>query len=180
MVTMIRSCTRLLARGACAALVATGVHAADGLAVPEGAWPRWQVRAALAASEQGAARPAAAASWVGDYYFGLAHWVPVGPQGGLRATGGVIQPASRQPGLPRSLALGADSAESMPYLGLGYTRLATDRGWGFTADLGLVAQNTSQAVRLGRALLGQPQDLEDAVRGLRLSPMLQLGVRYSF
>jgi hypothetical protein len=157
---------RLLAHGACAALVATGVHAADGLAVPEGAWPRWQVRAALAASEQGAARPA--------------HWVPVGPQGGLRATGGVIQPAGRQPGLPRSLVLGADSAESMPYLGLGYTRLASDRGWGFTADLGLVAQNTSQAVRLGRALLGQPQDLEDAVRGLRLSPMLQLGVRYSF
>lgn len=177
---MIRSSMRMLTCWAGAWLAAGAVHAADGISVPEGAWPRWQLRAALAAAEPLTGRPAGAAAVVGDYYFGLAQWVPVSPQGGLRATGGVVQAPGRQAGALRTLSLGADGPESMPYLGLGYTRMATDRGWGFSADLGLVAHNPGQAVRLGRALLGQPQDLEDAVRGLRLAPMLQLGVRYSF
>ena len=177
---MIRSSFRLLALGFCLGPLAGAAGAADGLAVPEGAWPRWQLRAALAAAEPAFGKPATGVSVLGDYYFGLAQWVPVSPQGGLRATGGVIQPPGRMPGILRTVALGADSPESMPYLGLGYTRLAVDRGWGFRADVGLVAHSPGQAVRLGKALLGQPQDLEDAVRGLRLAPMFQLGVRYSF
>jgi hypothetical protein len=67
----------------------------------------------------------------------------------------------------------------VPYLGIGYTGLAGAGRFGFSADLGLLARSPSQAVRLGR-MLGGAQNLDDAVRDLRLAPVLQLGVSYAF
>jgi len=52
-------------------------------------------------------------------------------------------------------------------------------GWGFSADLGLLALNPASAVRFGRSL-GAGQSLEDTLREMRLSPVLQLGASYSF
>ena len=45
--------------------------------------------------------------------------------------------------------------------------------------MGVVAQSPSQALGAGR-MLGGAQGVDDLVRELRLSPMLQLGVNYSF
>ena len=64
-------------------------------------------------------------------------------------------------------------------MGVGYTGLSVRGGWSVSADLGLVAQNPSNAVRLGR-LFGSGQNLDDMVRDLRMTPMFQLGVSYAF
>jgi predicted glycoside hydrolase/deacetylase ChbG (UPF0249 family) len=52
-------------------------------------------------------------------------------------------------------------------------------GWSFNADLGLVSQTRNGAVKLGRVMTGS-QSLDDAVREMRWSPLVQLGVSYSF
>ena len=63
---------------------------------------------------------------------------------------------------------------TLPYMGVGYTGLSVRSGWSFSADLGLVAQNP------GGLKLIRSQSLDDAVREMRLAPLLQFGVSYAF
>lgn len=180
---------------------------AEGLAVRDAtrAWPQWQVRLSLSTApatrvsladfgEQFAAPRGAlqGGALVGDYYFRSLRfgWLPA--EGGFRATSGLMfgtrtlavaeMPALR-PASPLALATAANGSaagsETVPYLGIGYTGLSVKGGWGFTADLGLTAENQGAAVRFGRALFGS-QGFDSARRELRLSPLLQLGVSYSF
>jgi hypothetical protein len=65
-------------------------------------------------------------------------------------------------------------ASAIPYLGVGYTGMSLRGGWGFSADVGLVGSG----VRLGRPIAGNQVD--ELLQELRLTPMLQLGVSYSF
>lgn len=139
----------------------------------------------------------AAASLSGDYYFSRDLNDAAAPPSGFRASGALL---IRPPGVPlsdlawssraaTSLALpprhpyGAPSdpgtLSAMPYLGIGYSDYSLKSGWGFWADIGLVVQSPGSALGVGRALTGA-QGLDDLVRELRLSPMLQLGVNYSF
>lgn len=177
--------------------------AADGITIPDSAWPRWQARLWLGTNQptSNGAAPSAGrvlgASLLGDYYFS-----PLG-QGltasGFRATSGLVIGSSGLGTLTTPVQLGSplsvgrsglavpegavdtsDGPSTLPYIGLGYSRLAAQGGWGFSADLGLVAQNPSGAWQLGRALFGPARGLEDAVRQMRLSPVLQVGVRYTF
>jgi hypothetical protein len=158
-------------------------QAADGLSVPnsDAAWPRWQARVnvqpMLTGAPEGAPRTYSAAL-LGDYYFPLASWLPLTREGGLRATSGLITTSGFR--IPRDTLSLAEPPDAQPYLGLGYTHLALRGGWGFSADVGFVAQSPQAAVRFGRALLGNGQSLDDAVRNLRLTPLVQLGVRYTF
>lgn len=86
--------------------------------------------------------------------------------------------------LPGALdAAGLDarpSTTAVPYVGVGYSNAFDSQGrWGISADLGLMAlRRQDGGVRLGRAL--GSQSVDDALRDLRLAPMLQLGVSYSF
>jgi hypothetical protein len=64
-----------------------------------------------------------------------------------------------------------------PYVGVGYSDSSVRGGWGFSADLGLAAQNFGLQ-RAARSLGNQ--SLDDFVRDLRLTPVLQLGVSYRF
>lgn len=125
---------------------------------------------------------------LGDYYFSR--------NSGFRATGGVLRGSigtpwvltgtgtvglSRQDGYgPGLQSINLDTAVStVPYLGAGYSfDLPQTWGgdWSFSADVGMVA--VSPSVRLGRGY--GSQYLDDAVRELRLRPVLQLGVSYSF
>ena len=170
-------------------------------------WARWQGRLSLGSTApawrlgvEGAAQKFGSASLMGDYYFARSLGNP-GRLGGFRATSGVIFGPrgvlnTGQPGLAAgsSFSIGtrlfgqtsmphtaADAADSttLPYVGLGYTGLSVRSGWSFSADLGLVAQSSGGAVRLGRAFTGS-QSLDDAVREMRLAPLLQFGVSYSF
>ncbi|WP_140628411.1 hypothetical protein [Methylibium rhizosphaerae] len=141
-------------------------------------------------------------SLMGDYYFSIRR--------GLRATGGVVlgsrptfwaaQPSFGLHGATtalaaerRSFTLGGgdihgDSGPTtaIPYLGVGYTGTASAArsadtlragSWGFTADVGLMAQNSRQGLRLGAR---PQQSFDDFLRDLKLAPMVQLGVSYSF
>ncbi len=138
-----------------------------------------------------------AASVGGDYYFSKDLSDAAAPPSGFRASGALL---IRQPGVSlselawssratTSLALPqrqgytppADpgSLNALPYLGIGYSDYSLKSGWGFWADIGLVVQSPGNALGVGRTLTGS-QGIDDLVRELRLAPMLQLGVNYSF
>ncbi len=140
------------------------------------------------------------ASVLGDYYFDR-QATRDGDASGFRATTGVflgsrlgmwgghapaavggsflsVERHSFSLVAPQFLGDNADSGTA-PYVGLGYSGSSTKGGWGFSADLGLLALNAGNAVRLGR-VFGGGQNLDDLLRELRFSPVLQLGVSYSF
>ena len=139
----------------------------------------------------------------GDYYFSRDLADPALPRSGFRASGALL---IRQPGVslselawssrsmtsfaaPHRLALGSlgthapdmsgQGFSALPYLGIGYSDYSLKSGWGFWADIGLVVQNPGSAAGLGRTLSGA-QGFDELMRELQLSPMLQLGVNYSF
>ena len=140
------------------------------------------------------------ATLLGDYYFRTPWFDGSSALRGFRATSGLVigtpnyalaatSPLGRN---ATSLSLGrvqgalgqgadpaSDSGGAVPYLGFGYSGLIARSGWGISADLGLVAQNPGGSVRLGHAFNGT-MPLDDALHELRLSPVLQLGVSYSF
>ncbi len=136
-----------------------------------------------------------------DYYFdrGAPAELTSAAAGGLRATGGLVVTqrsawatgSSRRgsaygtsaPGLTgHALASGWSDPNNdvvpVPYLGLGYTDLPLRTGWGFRADFGLMALRPQSAVKFGSAL--SAQGIDDLLRDLRLSPLIQIGVSYSF
>jgi hypothetical protein len=182
----------------------------DGLVPPKNTpWPRWQGRLSLATTTpmlhadpmnaDSSVGKLAGASVLSDYYFTRS--LPrLGDSGGFRATSGMFLgtrsglllstgPATgvggrafsidkrtvgglKLPGLPETLP---DAGGAVPYVGLGYTGLPGKSGWGFSADLGVMALNPGSAVKLGRM-----QNLDDVLRDMRLSPLVQVGVSYSF
>jgi hypothetical protein len=96
-------------------------------------------------------------------------------QGGLRLSGGLsVTPRhDATPWGPQGELM------VLPYLGLGYTRLAVQEGWGFTADIGLGGTRPGPAVHFG--LGGRGGDAVDRLLDeLRLAPVVQLGVSYAF
>lgn len=140
-------------------------------------------------------------SLMGDYYFSRAS-LGANNAGGFRATSGIIvgprtsalwaaAPSLASGGLvsvdrrlfgqsarPIGMDANIDTA-TLPYLGVGYSGLSGHGGWAFSADLGLVGQSSGSAFKLGRAPNSAPS-LDDQLRDMRLSPVLQLGVSYSF
>ena len=142
------------------------------------------------------------ASVLGDYYFGR-YSARVGEASGFRATTGVFlgsrlgmwgghtsavlsgsllsverQSFSLVP-LPRGSEVTGQDGGTVPYLGLGYSGTSIKGGWGFSADLGLMALNPGSVTGLGRVFSGG-QNMDDLLRELRLAPVLQVGVSYSF
>ncbi len=145
------------------------------------------------------ATAATGGSVLGDYYFGTQ-----GLKGRFRASGGLLlgSPAAASMGLAAGssargsgLALAsslpavsvldaaagrndADALTAAPYLGLGYSGPIWHSGFSLTADLGVMAERVDGSGRV-RGVFGS-QSLDGAVRELRFSPVLQLGVRYAF
>ena len=139
---------------------------------------------------------------LGDLYLDRSKPATGSPSSGFRATGGVLIGA-RSPLLGAAASnsagglfasnrrlfgasagtLGAMDASvdasTVPYIGIGYSNLAGKSGWSFSADLGVVSQSAGNVVRFGR-LLGGSQSLDDVIRDMRLAPVVQLGVSYSF
>ncbi len=72
-----------------------------------------------------------------------------------------------------------DSGVTVPYVGVGYSDAFGKGRWGLSADLGLMALRPAGGARLGRASEGG-NGFDDTLRDLRLAPLLQLGVSYSF
>ncbi|MEP7102395.1 MAG: hypothetical protein ABI781_17930 [Burkholderiales bacterium] len=189
------------------ALPFTAAIAADGAAPGQPTWARWQGRLSLGSTSTpwrlGADSPVpkfSSASLMGDYYFGRSLASPA-LLGGFRATTGLmVGPRSMFSAGQPSLTTGnpfsvgsrtfgqavapytsdpAGDAGTATYLGVGYTGLAVRSGWSFSADLGLLAQGAGAAARWGRSL-NNSQSLDDAIRQMRMTPLLQLGASYSF
>lgn len=193
--------------GMCAALTLAGAASAagDGLkARPEDSlWARWQGRLSLATAAPiwraslSESEPAGirvqGVTLAGDYFFSGERTGLVG----LRATTALIvgpraqatsAPSGWGPmgferrwgpaGVTGSATEPGDVA-SLPYLGLGYTGLSARARWSFHADLGLVAMYPGNVARMGR-VVGGTQSLDELVRDLRLAPLVQMGVSYSF
>lgn len=153
-------------------------------------WPRWQARFSVSALD--VYRPQATSlGLMSDYFFARAA-SETGRASGFRATGGLVvgprpsmwmvSPAmagSPLSGADHRLAGDAPDSFAVPYLGVGYSGLSGRSGWNFSADFGLVGQPARRTVRFGRAYTGTP-GLDEQVRDLRLAPLLQFGVSYSF
>jgi hypothetical protein len=165
-------------------LAAASQAAGPGLALdaPQASWPRWGARLQVSTDPltQGdlpaatALSRAHAVQLLGDYYIDRPR---LGEAGGLRLSSGLWMTARRDTlavGLPWASA----TLESWPYLGIGYSASSARGGWGLHADLGLAMRNPG-GLRLDR-LIGGGQALDDALRELRLRPMLQIGASYSF
>lgn len=140
-----------------------------------------------------------ALSVMGDVYLGAETPATQARSGGFRATSGIIigspvwgsaalasakaplsvdrrivSPWATGPGLQPDPSW---ESGTLPYVGVGYSSLASQQGWSFSADLGVVSLSPGKAVRFGR---GGVQGLDEVVRDLRLTPVLQLGVSYAF
>lgn len=189
-------------------LLAPAVAVANQGLVPqagEWVWPQVQARITLqtAALAQGGlfatgglgrlADPAAAQRGVqggavlGDYVFASPAFgnfratsgVLLGAQGGVPTGQGASSARLSVSVLEGSAPANGEGPATMPYLGLGYSTPAVWRSFYLSADLGVVAGRPAGIAGLGRAVLGS-QAKDAAMRDLRLAPMLQLGMRYSF
>lgn len=166
------------------------------------AWPQFQARLQMAteplspqlASFEGASLRPRSAALFGDYYVTRPY---LGQTGGLRVTSGVVSgvrgavigPGQATP--PGTFGFSSQARSSLavpmidpgsdtltwPYLGIGYSDTSLRGGWGFSADLGLAAQSFGLS-RAARSL--STLSLDDMVRDMRLTPVLQLGVSYRF
>lgn len=181
----------------CSALAGTGLVAPD----PSSLWPLWQARIAVQTATvsplslihplDGAASPRAlhGGAVLGDYNFATPAFGIFRASGGLMVGGlggAPLAAVSAGPRLGLTLqtsgpytGAAADAPGAVPYLGLGFSGAAWRQTLSITADLGWVAERPGAAGHLGRAIFGN-QGMDTAVRDLRLSPVLQLGMRYTF
>ncbi|MDP1691516.1 MAG: hypothetical protein Q8L49_06130 [Burkholderiaceae bacterium] len=169
----------------------------------ENTWARWQARFGLAtthsAIDAGNRWQLSAGQLLGDYYWSGLRPAGVGRGGGFRATSGLLfgqrslalgTPALASAQglgltLSRSVRLAAIAGEisseawsAVPYVGVGYSGVSLRGGWGFTADVGLVGTTSGLRARRDGAL--GTQGVDDLLRELRLTPVLQFGASYAF
>jgi len=166
-------------------------------------WPRWQARFGLtttaAAYDAGTQWQVNAGQLLGDYYWSGLRPTGVGRSGGFRATSGLLlgqralalgTPTLASPQgvgltLSRSSRPAVGTGDSLnepwsavPYVGIGYSGISLRGGWGFTADVGLAG--TAGGLRTRRDTAFGTQGVEDLLRELRLTPVLQFGASYAF
>jgi hypothetical protein len=193
--------TKSLCRALTLAALPLVAVAGEGLVPPaaESLWPQWSARIAVQTAEMapltlsrlldGGApqRVWQGGSVLGDYTFASPAYGSFRASGGLMigSQGGApLFAASAGPRLGLGVqggsygaAAGNDTA--LPYLGLGFSGAAWRNAISITADFGLVAEHAGAAGDVGRALFGS-QGMDSALREMRLSPVFQVGVRYTF
>jgi len=167
-----------------AALLATAAQA-QGLGLRANAESPLQVRINLLASDTGSGSRLLGAQLLGDYYL-------IGQGSGLRLSGGLmVGPLSllgsgAAPTTKGGLGLGQrkllggqldETTLNQPYLGIGFSRYGS--AWGFSADLGVAVSGDARGLRLG-STSAFAQSLDDSMRRLQWTPMLQMGLSYRF
>ena len=195
----------LLAAWGTHTMAQNGLRLADDAQAQAASWPRWQARFGLTTN---ASALSAGTRWqlgsgqlLGDYYWSGLRPVGVHRSGGFRATSGLLfgqrTLALGTPALPSPQGIGltlsgmrlasnlseaATAAEpwsAVPYVGIGYSGLSLRGGWGFTADVGLVG-TVGSGLRTKRDGTVAGQGVDELLRELRLTPVLQFGASYAF
>ena len=181
----------------------SGVRLGDDRLTQQDTWPRWQARFGLSttasAIDAGQRWQLSSGQLLGDYYWSGLRPVGLGRSGGFRATSGLLlgqrslalgTPALAAPqgfGLTLSHSLrsaggatdaSAEAWSAVPYVGVGYSAMSLRGGWGFTADVGLAG--TQGGLRARRDAAQGAQGIDDLLRELRLTPVLQFGASYAF
>jgi hypothetical protein len=192
--------TSILLLAAVPALAQSGLRVSEDARIQTSDGPRWQARlgvVAVAPIDAGAHWQLGAGQLLGDYYWSGLRPAGVGRSGGFRATSGLLlgqrslalgTPSlaaatgfgltlSRSPRLALGAAEAPDTWSAVPYVGVGYSGLSLRGGWGFTADVGLAG--TSGGLRARRDGAGV-QGVDELLRELRLTPVLQFGASYAF
>jgi hypothetical protein len=168
-------------------VTACGVaQAQSGLRLDPEQTQSFKARVHLLAADASAGSRLLGAQLLGDYY-------PLSGGNGLRLSGGLLlgptsllgtglAPATSVAGLgfsQRSLRGSTDEPVlQQPYLGVGYSQASLREGWGFSADLGL-AVSGGNGLRLNGPT-AFAQSLDDSVRRLQWTPVLQVGLSYRF
>jgi hypothetical protein len=96
----------------------------------------------------------------------------------LASASGIGLTVSRNSRLATSPAESHEAWSAVPYVGIGYSGLSSSRGWGFTADVGLAG--TAGGLRTRRDGALGTQGVDELLRELRLTPVLQFGASYAF
>jgi hypothetical protein len=142
-------------------------------------WPHWQFRLGLAASMSALGH---GAGWqiTGGVLLGEDH-AHSGPRLGAP---GIATASAAGLGLSRTAAHLVDDGPAhpwpvAPYVGIGYSGGTLRSGWEFSADLGLVGTWTG-GLRIQRDSAFGTQGLNDLLREMRLTPLLQIGASYAF
>ncbi len=165
-------------------LALNGPSAAQGLKLqPEAETPLRARVHLLSGDEFGQGTRLLGAQLLGDYFLGSR---------GLRVSGGLmLGPESllasgmtpTQPGrlgVAQRRLLGGlhnEGSSNQPYLGMGISRHGGD--WAFSADLGVAVNGSPSGLRLGSAS-AFANSLDESLRRLQWTPMLQLGLSYRF
>jgi hypothetical protein len=192
---MRKDMSRWMGAVAVCGLMCTGASA-EGLRSNLVDWDRVQGRVTLTtlspmrtdAGFDGGGTRVGSVGLMGDYFLGNSNLDTA--SSGLRATSGFWLGSrtvpgwtgngltlNNQRGLTYPLNDPLNESSTTPYLGVGYS--SSTKGWGVTADFGLMALNPRSAGRLGGVFNGT-QTLDDTLRDMRWAPLLQLGVSYSF
>jgi hypothetical protein len=184
-----------------ALMLPLAAQASDGLVAPaaDTLWPQWQARIAVQAAaappltmaslldSSSGNRALQGASLLGDYVFASPSFGNFRATGGLffgNAGGAPLLSAAAGPRLGLALQAGAatapgqDTVGTLPYLGLGFRSAALLPSLSVSADIGWVAGQSSALAGGGRPLFGN--QASPGLRELRVSPVLQLGLRYAF
>lgn len=132
---------------------------------------------------------------LGDYYFSRTRLGNGQVSSGFRATSGLLlgqrslalgtpafttsagvtQIRQLRPVMP-GLEASAEPWSAVPYVGVGWSGSSARGGWGLTADVGLAGRSGSS----GGLRLNGAQSLDDLLREMRITPMVQVGVSYAF
>jgi hypothetical protein len=141
----------------------------------------------------------------------LLDWFPAG--GGFRLSGGVVYNGNKVDARARSNSTGSytfngrtytaadagtvngriDFRKAAPYLGIGWgNALAKDKGWGFSADLGVLFQGAPRTSmtssgctlpdcsQLQSDITAENRKLNDEVDSFKAYPVIRFGVSYKF
>jgi hypothetical protein len=141
----------------------------------------------------------------------LLDWFPAG--GGFRVSGGAVYNGNKVNATAKSNSTGTytfngrtyratdagtvngriDFRKMAPYLGIGWgNALAKDKGWGFSADLGVLFQGSPRTSltssgctlpdcsRLQSDIAAENQKLKDEVDSFNAYPVIRIGVSYKF
>jgi hypothetical protein len=141
----------------------------------------------------------------------LLDWFPAG--GGFRLSGGVVYNGNKVDARARSNSTGSytfngrtytaadagtvngriDFRKVAPYLGIGWgNALAKDKGWGFSADLGVLFQGAPRTSmtssgctlpdcsQLQSDITAENRKLNDEVDSFKAYPVIRFGVSYKF